>query len=98
LEELVIVRLGPYPRDVIVGLVLSDGWLIIVSKGSNNARLELFSLQLIIYLYFFLCLSHCCSSYPSWTRFEKQNISLQFFTIALPYFTEMYYLFYPNKV
>jgi len=71
-KELVIVRLGPYPRYVIVGLVLSDGWLIIVSKGSNNVRLELFSLQLIIwwdgifYLYFFfLCLSHCCSSYHS---------------------------------
>jgi len=35
-KQLVMVQLAPYQYSVIIGLLLSDGWLIIASK---NARL-----------------------------------------------------------
>jgi LAGLIDADG DNA endonuclease family len=49
----------------------------------------------------FSILSHYCSSGPnlvSGIRAGKRNYGLQFFTRALPCFTEIYSLFYPNGV
>jgi hypothetical protein len=37
--QLTIIKLAPYQKSVIIGLILSDGWLTIASKTSKNARL-----------------------------------------------------------
>lgn len=65
-KELAMIRLAPYPRNVIIGLILSDGWLIFGSR-SKNARLEFKqSLDHISYVFFvFNILSHYCSSRPN---------------------------------
>lgn len=49
----------------------------------------------------FSSLAHYCSAYPNLrirSRFNKQTISLQFFTRSLPCLTELHPLFYPNRV
>ena len=100
LKQLAMVQLAPYTRDVIVGLLLSDGWL---SSDRKNARLG-FSQSAVYgeYFWFVFCsLSHYCSSYPIVrirSRLGKENISLQFFTRAMPCLTELRSLFYPNGV
>ncbi len=37
--QLAMVILAPYTRSVIVGLLLSDGWITFASKTNKNARL-----------------------------------------------------------
>jgi hypothetical protein len=37
--QLAMVMLTPYTRDLIIGLLLSDGWLTFASKTNKNARL-----------------------------------------------------------
>ena len=66
LKQLAMVQLAPYQYSVIIGLLLSDGWLIIGSR-SINARLGLKqSLDHSQYFWFvFFSLSHYCSSYPN---------------------------------
>ena len=94
------MQLAPYTRDVIVGLLLSDGWL---SSDRKNARLG-FTQSGANSKYFwfvFLSLSHYCSSYPMVKisiRLEKEIIGLQFWTRAMPCLTELRELFYPNGV
>ena len=101
-KELAMVRLTSYTKDVVVGLILSDGWLI-VNNSSINARLG-FSQSVANSKYFwfvFSSLAHYCFSWPivrNRERLNKQNIELQFFTRSMPYLTEIYVLFYPNKV
>jgi len=58
-----MVKLTPYTRGIIVGLVLSDGYLNI-SNGSKNARLGFKqSLEKSKYFWFvFNTLSHYCGS------------------------------------
>jgi hypothetical protein len=34
-----MVKLAPSPKGVIIGILLSNGWLIFSSKASKNARL-----------------------------------------------------------
>jgi len=100
-KQLATVRLTPYTKGVIVGLILSDGWLII--SNSKNARLG-FSQSGSHSEYFwfvFSLLSHYCSSYPTLrnrSRLGKQTIALQFLTRLMPCLTELHTLFYPNKV
>jgi len=38
-KQLAMVKLAPSPKGVIIGLLLSNGWLIFSSKASKNARL-----------------------------------------------------------
>ena len=98
-----MIKLPPYQKSVIIGLLLSDAWLTIASKTNHNARLG-FSQSEINGKYLwsvFWSLSHYCSSYPSLRirkRFGKENISWQFFTRSLLCFSELYSLFYANKV
>lgn len=95
--------LAPYPKSVIVGLLLSDGWLSRASATNKNCRLG-FAQSGAHSKYFwfvFFSLAHYCSSYPivrDRTRLGKQNISLQFFTRSLTCITELYFLFYPKGV
>jgi hypothetical protein len=92
-----MIYFTPYIKGVIVGLVLSDGYLGIV-KGGKNARLEFIqSTKHFQYLWFvFHLLSHYCSSLPRLTssiksgvqsfrvQFHTRSLALQRFTI---YFT-----------
>jgi len=101
--QLATVVLANHTGDIIVGLLLSDGWLTFSSKANKNARLG-FAQSGAHSKYFwfvFLSLSHYCSSYPNVrirTSFGKETISLEFFTRAMPCLTELYSLFYPNGI
>lgn len=87
--QLAIVKLTTYTRDIIVGLLLSDAWLIFGNPRSKNALL---GFQQSVghggYFWFVFCsLSHYCSSYPALkkgTRLGKENFSLEFKTRSLP--------------
>jgi len=62
-KALAMVRLSPYTKGVIVGLILSDGWLII--SNSTNARLG-FAQSVAnsgYFWYVFSSLAHYCSSW-----------------------------------
>lgn len=101
-KELAMIRLAPYPRNVIIGLILSDGWLIFGSR-SKNARLEFKqSLDHISYVFFiFNILSHYCSSSPNLTTGIKAGnrfMVYNFFTRSMPCMTKLHSLFYPNGV
>ena len=98
-----MIQLTPFSKSVIIGLLLSDGWLTSISKKDKNARLGFKqSLGHSEYLWFvFSLLSHYCSSYPSFISFKTKETStyaLQFFTRSLPCFTEILPLFYINNV
>lgn len=98
-----MVELPYYQYNIIIGLLLSDGWLTLSSKTSINARLgfkQTFN-NLPYVLFIFNELSHYCSSYPNIIknkRLEKVYLALNFFTRSLPCFTELYKLFYINNV
>ena len=73
-----MVRLTPYTKDVAVGLILSDGWLI-VNNSSIKARLGFAqSVANSEYFWFvFSYLAHYCFSRPivrNRERLNKQNI------------------------
>ena len=96
-----MTKIPPYQFSVIIGLLLSDGWLTIASATNKNARLGFKqSLAKGDYVWFvFNELSHYCSSYPNFTkgiRAGKPFYGLQFFTRSLPCFTELNSLFYPE--
>lgn len=98
-----VIKIAPYQYSVIVGLLLSDGWLIFASKTNKSARLGFAqSGDHSKYLWFvFFSLAHYCSSNPTIrnrTRFDKQNIELEFFTRSLSCFSKLHSLFYVNKV
>lgn len=63
-KELAMVKLTPYTRDVIVGLLLSDGWLTFAASRSVSARLgfkqSLSNSEYVLFV--FNILSHYCSS------------------------------------
>jgi len=86
--------------NVIVGILLSDGWLNVNKQG--NARLGFKqSLSRFEYLWFiFLKLSHYCSSYPALIKTkinDKIFYGVCITTRVLPCFTELYHLFYVNN-
>ena len=98
-----MVKLPPFQYSIIVGLLLSDGWLTIASSTSINARLGFKqSLARSIYvLFLFNLLSHYCNTLPCLTssiRKGNRLYGLQFFTRSLPCFTELHSLFYVNRV
>jgi hypothetical protein len=104
-KELAKVQLAPYQYNVIIGLLLSDGWLIFGGARSKNARLGFAqSEDNGKYFWFvFWCLSHYCSSNPKKrirTKFGKETVTSgwEFFTRSMPCFTELHSLFYVNKV
>jgi hypothetical protein len=97
-----MVRLASYQYSVIIGLILSDGWLNIASKTNKNARLGFAqSADHAEYFWFvFWSLSHYCSSYPivrNRKAFGKETIGLEFFTRS-PCITELHSVFYVNRI
>lgn len=98
-----MIKFPPYQKGIIIGLILSDAPLRFASKTSKNALLVFKqSLSHSEYVWFvFNLLSHYCSSSPKLTtgiRSGKRYWGLQFFTRSMPCITELYYLFYLNKV
>ena len=98
--ELAIVKLPNNIKHVVIGLVLSDGWL---EHRRKNARLGFAqSLDHFEYIWFvFSLLSHYCSSYPmarNRTTINKKKSAIQIYTRSMPCFTELYSFFYPNGV
>ena len=99
--ELYMIKLPNKQRSIIVGLLLSDGWLSLsVSQTLKNARLGFRqSLDKFEYVWFiwFNCLSHYCERYPysySSVRKGKPHYNATITTRALPCFTKLYNLFY----
>jgi hypothetical protein len=98
-----MIKLPPYQYSVVVGLLLSDGWLSFASSTNKNASLGFRqSLSHSDYVwYVFNILSHYCNSCPRLTtgnRAGRRFYGLQFLTRALPCFTELHSLFYTNGV
>jgi hypothetical protein len=102
-EQLAMVQLAPYQNSVIVGLVLSDGWLRFASVRSKNALLGFKqAADRASYVWFvFNLLSHYCGNSPRGTTGVRAgNIfyGLEFFTRSMPCITELHSLFYTNGV
>jgi len=98
-QERNMVKIAPYQMSVIIGLLLSDGWLTIATKTSKNARLGFKqSLSRSAYVWFvFNILSHYCSSSPQLIQIVRSvnpQYALQFFTRSLLGFTELHTNFY----
>jgi LAGLIDADG DNA endonuclease family/LAGLIDADG endonuclease len=102
-KELAMIKLPSYQRGVVIGLLLSDGWLILSNSRSKNYRLG-FSQSLAHLKYtwsVFSILSPYCSSHPTYRireRLDKISYSIEFFTRSLPCFTELQSIFYVNRV
>jgi hypothetical protein len=101
-NELNIVKLPYFIKSVIIGILLSDGY-IIFSTRSKNGRLGLTqSLFNSAYLYFvFNILAHYCPRYPIFKErfiFGKSLLSLEIVTRSMPCITELYSNFYMNKI
>jgi len=98
-----MVQLAPYQYSVIIGLMLSDGWIIFALKNSKNIRLGFKqSVDHANYFFFvFNILSHYCNSYPhniTGIRAGNPYYGLQFFIRSMPCITELYSLFYLNGI
>jgi hypothetical protein len=102
-QESKMVKFPPYQLGVIIGILLSDGWLNFASSCNKNARLGFGqSIARSEYLWFvFNILSHYCSSMPLISKSIRngtQCFTLKIFTRSLLCFTELHLLFYVNKV
>lgn len=98
-----MVRLPSLQFSVIIGLILSDAWLIFASINHKNVRLGFKqSIAHSGYFWFvFNILSHYCSSFPhpiKGLRNGNQYFAIVFFTRSLPCLNELHSLFYVNKV
>lgn len=88
--------------SIIVGMLLSDGWLEKYSLNSNTRfkfKQAIFRSDYVIYS--FMALSHYCSNMPYTNKGKRKGIlfySLEFSTRYLPCFNEIYDLFYIDKV
>jgi hypothetical protein len=93
----VIDRVPPYLLGVIVGLILSDGYL--QYRRGVNARLQ-FEQSISHFPYFFhvfwLCAPLCISifKFRSHMRLGTLCHSVYFYTRSLPFLTELHNLFY----
>lgn len=101
--QLAMVQLAPYQYSVIIGLLLSDGWLRFASKTNKNALLgfkqSLSHSQYVLFV--FNILAHYCSSSPRLTsgiRAGNRFYGLEFFTRSMPCRTELHSLFYLNGI
>jgi len=98
-QENSMIKLPPYQKSIIIGLILSYGWLSFPAKRSNYPRLGFKqSLSHSTYVWFvFNILSHYCSRYPylrKRSRLGVPSYALEFVTRILPCFTELHSLFY----
>ena len=101
-QEKEMINIPQHQYSIIVGLLLSDGWLIIPSSTHLYPRLGL--TQSLIHfsyvLYVFNNLSHYCEKFPNIRerkRYTKTHWCVELVTRSLPCFTELYNLFYVIK-
>lgn len=102
-QERNMIAIPSYQYSVIVGLLLSDGWLIIPGTTHISPRLGLSqSLSHFKYVWFvFNALSHYCENFPvlrERRREKKTHWCVDVVTRSLPCFAELHSLFYVNKV
>lgn len=104
LQELKMIQFPPYQYSVVIGLLLSDGWLTFSNVRAKNARLGFKqSVNNMSYVSFvFFLLSHYCSSMPSMSKGRVRGDKLEhyfyFVTRSLSVFTGLHSIFYVNKV
>jgi len=102
-NELNMVKLPYFIKSVMIGLLLSDGYISFYGKRSKNGSLGLTqSLSHSGYLYFvFNILAHYCSWYPIYNerfRFGKPTYNLEIITRSMICITELHNKFYVEKV
>jgi len=100
--ELNMYKLPQYQRSIIVGLLLSDGWLSYASVNNKYPRLgfEQTSLQASYVWLVYWSLSHYCYSLPKFTSRTRYGLTLSswsFSTRSLPCLVEIYNSFYINN-
>jgi len=67
-----MIKLPPYQKGVVVGLLLSDGYFS--GKWDENPRLELKqSIEKSYYVFVFSIFSHYCNVYPVLTKSVRNN-------------------------
>ena len=95
-----MIVLPPYQESIVVGLLLSDGWLSLTRSNTvSNARLGFKqSLEKFEYVWkVFNDLSHYCQKYPTFYlnhRAGKVYPGITIATRALPCFTSLHNIFY----
>jgi len=101
-QEREMVKLPNFQFGVIIGIILSDGYLGASNRSVNKRLFLKQSLKGSKYLLFvFNLLSHYCVSYPYIiysTRAGVKSYGLEFNTRAYPIFTELHLLFYPKGI
>ena len=77
-----MIKLPNYYKSIIIGLLLSDGWLTIASKTTKNARLGFKqTIKNVPYVWFvFNEFSHYCSSYPNIS--ESNRLGKVYYTLG----------------
>lgn len=97
-----LIFLPPTVYSILVGILLSDGWLEKQNLVANTRfRFKQALIRVDYVIFTFLSLSHYCSSVPSLvigTRRKTVTYGLQFSTRGYPCLNELYYLFYNNKI
>lgn len=88
-------------KSMICGLLISDAWLEISKVGSTRFVFKQSISNSLFVLFVFNRLSHYCSVYPSITKTNVNNKILKgifLITRSYPCLTEIYNMFYVNKV
>jgi hypothetical protein len=92
-NELNIIKLPYFIRNVIIGLILSDGYIVFSARSKNGLLGLTQSLAHLSYSYFvFNNLAPYCSKYPvlrTRFRFGKPTFSLVITTRSMPCITEI---------
>jgi hypothetical protein len=95
-----MVQISPNKYGVIVGILLSDGWLQINKNGNTRLAFKQSLDKFEYFLYVFNKLSHFCSAPPKLAKTQlnsKTFYGIYFSTRTYPCFTELHYMFYANK-
>lgn len=97
-----MLKLPAYQRSVIVGLLLSDGWLSYASVNNKYPRLGFEqTISQSHYVWFvYRTLASYCYSLPRYVHRSRKGtelVTVTFTTRHLPCLKELYHLFYLNK-
>jgi len=95
-----MVKLPKSVFPLLVGLIISDGWLQINKVGNTRFFFKQSTDKLEYLFYVFNKLSHYCSSYPYITKttiHDKIFTGISFTTRTLPCLTELYQMFYDKN-
>lgn len=97
-----LIYLTPNSYSIIVGMLLSDGWIEKYSLNSNTRfRFKQSIIRTDYVITSFMDLSHYCSSLPylvKSSRLDKIHFAVAFNTRYIPCINELYGLFYKNNL